>query len=218
MKHFVKHYAEYKAVAANAARHIATLVELNRAVDQRGLLGDGGLGLLEQDLAMGAASASAAFKRVRDAVVRGGAAATPLEKARLVMLFLLRHGGGKADELTAALRDAGVPPPLLAGVAGVLRYSGGKASAAAAVGGAAGEIYRPAAEQESDLTRHVPWLATVMAALAAGKLGAGEFPACGGAPATPLPAGPVVLFVVGGVTYAEAKLAVCPPTPRHLAF
>jgi hypothetical protein len=79
MKKFVKNYAEYKMLSANAARHIATLVELNKLVDSRNLLGDDGIAVLELGILNGL-GASNALKRVKEAIGKGGSARTDIDK------------------------------------------------------------------------------------------------------------------------------------------
>eukprot|EP00041_Stephanoeca_diplocostata_P039352 m.1617823 g.1617823 ORF g.1617823 m.1617823 type:complete len:562 (+) comp25374_c0_seq7:161-1846(+) len=209
MKQFIANYPRIKEITASANKHLSLVVELKHAVDRCKLLGEDGISLLEQEL-LTTSDHTYAYKRVgehlQDEQVR------PMDKIRLVVLYMLKfesHKSLKVDKFVDLLLKQRMPQQLVHVISQVLGYCGkrcpGRTSNVYA--SAASGLYKPAAELDSDLVRHTPLLCTTLDAMARGKLSVKDFPVYGdeeGRAAPPVPRH-VVVFMVGGTTYEEAK-------------
>jgi vacuolar protein sorting-associated protein 45 len=173
------------------------------------MFGDGGVGLLEQELVKVSDqgySFKAVSRLVQNRKVR------PEDKVRLVALFTLRFEGSKSSEknireLHEMLASTSVPTPLLEGLRRLQAYCGSSCGARTSnASKAAGSgLFKSSAEAAAgDMFRHTPLLATTINDLVRGKLNTTAFPAVGSA-GKQLPT-EVIVFFVGGVTYAEARV------------
>ena len=147
---------------------------------------------------------------------------TPENKVSLVALYALRyakHPSNALPMLTDLLTAAGgVPPRKAAHVAQLLAYHGSLQQAAAAASGiselfesaglfsAAGSRFKGLKGVENVYTQHSPLLETTLQQLVKGKLREAQYPFVEGGATTRDKPQDVVVFIVGGATYEEAKM------------
>lgn len=220
MKRFVEEYPEFQRLRGNVSKHVALLDELSGLVEKRQLLQ---VSELEQSLASNE-SHSADLRHVQSLLA---SSAIPNEaKLRLAILYALRYQkwtGHQIDAVVRQLIQVGLDESdvvlvyILLNMAGAEQrqddlfanenlFSRGKS----ALKGLRGV--------ENVYTQHTPHLLQTIDNLMRGKLRTSSYPFAGAAdasaldvPATVYPGGPaarpqdVILFMVGGTTYEEAR-------------
>jgi len=209
MKRTLMEYSRHKERAENAAKHTSLVTELTRVAEGSDMFGADGVGLLEQELVK-VSDQGYAFKAVARLVQSRRVRVE--DKVRLTALFVLKFESSRTceknlRELLDMLGQSGVPRPLCDALARLRAYGGTSCPARSSnVYKLAGSgLFKTEAEEETgDMMRHTPLLATTLNDLAKGKLATAAFPTVGAHDKSPLRN--VVVFMVGGVTYAESRV------------
>ncbi|KAJ3507101.1 hypothetical protein NLJ89_g6492 [Agrocybe chaxingu] len=207
MKRFVEEYPEFRKLGGNVSKHVALVGELSRLVDRDKLLE---VGEVEQGLAT---SAGADFKTVQELVTKTGVPAW--NKLRLVMLYALRYQKtqtGNIATLINLLLNNGVSREDARLVYVLLNVAGSDqrqddlfstesllAKGRSALKGLKGV--------ENVYTQHTPHLSQTLENLYRGRLKETSYPFLEGAGASAGLQRPqdVIIFMIGGTTYEEAR-------------
>eukprot|EP00051_Salpingoeca_urceolata_P002056 m.46588 g.46588 ORF g.46588 m.46588 type:complete len:581 (-) comp11870_c0_seq2:255-1997(-) len=207
MKAFVENYPQFRALSGNVSKHVSVVGELSRLVDKHDLLN---LSETEQELAC-QSNHSECVQSMRQLL--GNAKVMSRDKARLVMLYALRyekHGSNCITEFRETLKHQGVSDELCQLVRMAVRYAGAgvpeRSSDLFGTKGAVGflkSVTGGLKGVDNIYTQHSPLLATTLDQLAKGKLKDSMYPYVDRA----LRDRPqeVIVFMVGGCTYEEAK-------------
>ncbi|CAK7269115.1 vacuolar protein sorting-associated protein 45 [Sporothrix epigloea] len=221
MKRFVEDYPEFRKLSGNVSKHVHLISELSRRVGQENLLE---VSECEQSLACNDNHA-ADLKTVQSLIQNPSVSAD--HKVGLVALYALRYEkqgqtnvAMLVDLLTAAgnvsQRKAGLVTKLLAyqhslqhgagaggsgagggGIADIFESSGIFAGGAKALRGLKGV--------DNVYTMHTPLLETTLQNLVKGRLREQQYPFVDGGGSTRDKPQDIVVFMVGGTTYEEAK-------------
>lgn len=219
MKRFVEEYPEFQRLRGNVAKHVALLSELSRIVGERDLLQ---VSELEQSLASNE-SHSADLRNVQNLL------ASSIDhdaKLRLAILYALRYqkwSGNQIDAVVRQLIQVGVPESQVVLVYVMLNFAGAEQRqddlfANENIFSRGKSALKGLKGVENVYTQHSPHLLETIDNLMRGRLRTSSYPfanvdpsASDGAPATLFPHGPttrpqdVILFVIGGTTYEEAR-------------
>ncbi|WFD36917.1 vacuolar protein sorting-associated protein 45 [Malassezia cuniculi] len=217
MKRFVEEYPEFQRLRGNVSKHVALLGELSRRIDEEHLLQ---VSELEQSLA-GTENHAADLRTLKELITNTQISAQA--KLRLVLLYALRferYPGAQTQSILTLARANGVSDAdaaladALLGLCGAdsrqgdlfahtTLFSRGKSALTGLRG--VDNVY----------TQHSPQLATTLDSLFRGKLRTGAYPFAStptqDVPATVIPGGQcvrprdVIVFVIGGATYEEAR-------------
>ncbi|KAL5501556.1 VPS45 [Sanghuangporus vaninii] len=208
MKRFVEEYPEFRKLGGNVSKHVALVGELSRLVEKYKLLD---LGEVEQGLAT---SSGADIKSVQN-IIRD-AAVSPSQKLRIVILFALRYQKSKANDianLINLLLENGVPAEDAKLVYAVLNVAGSDqrqgdlfstetllAKGFSALKGLKGV--------ENVYTQHNPHLSQTVESLLKGRLKDTLYPFVEnpGPNASLQRPQDVIIFIIGGATYEEARV------------
>ncbi|KAI6087555.1 Sec1-like protein [Hypoxylon rubiginosum] len=213
MKRFIEEYPEFRKLSGNVSKHVTLVSELSRRVAAENLLE---VSEVEQSLACNDNHA-ADLKNVQRLIQSPSVA--PENKVGLVALYALRYEKHPSNSL-AMLVDllsaaGGVPARQADMVAKLLMYhhslqqsqaaggiadifeSGGIFSGARAIKGLKGV--------ENVYTQHSPHLETTLQNLIKGRLREQQYPFVDGGGTTRDKPQDIVVFVIGGATYEEAK-------------
>ncbi|KAL5520076.1 hypothetical protein ACEPAG_1736 [Sanghuangporus baumii] len=208
MKRFVEEYPEFRKLGGNVSKHVALVGELSRLVEKYKLLD---LGEVEQGLAT---SSGADIKSVQN-IIRD-AAVSPTQKLRIVILFALRYQKSKANDianLINLLLENGVPVEDAKLVYAVLNIAGSDqrqgdlfstetllAKGFSALKGLKGV--------ENVYTQHNPHLSQTVESLLKGRLKDTLYPFVEnpGPNASLQRPQDVIIFIIGGATYEEARV------------
>mmetsp|Transcript_16400 Transcript_16400/g.55827 ORF Transcript_16400/g.55827 Transcript_16400/m.55827 type:complete len:570 (+) Transcript_16400:155-1864(+) len=204
MQRFVESYPEFRAKQGNVSKHVALVGELSKLVGARKLMQ---VSQVEQDLACGSERSmgfEAVMELLDDMTLREE------ERVRLVMLFALRwegDGDRQAAQLVDRLCQTGVRRELVELVRAVVKY-GGEARRSGDLFGSR-SLFAKASKMMGGLkgvdnvyTQHTPLLSSVLEQLGKGKLKEQDYPSLAGGATPPRD---VVVFVLGGTTYEEAR-------------
>ncbi|KAK3906348.1 Sec1-like protein [Staphylotrichum tortipilum] len=216
MKRFIEEYPEFRKLSGNVSKHVTLVSELSRRVGANNLLE---VSELEQSIACNdnhATDVRNIQKQIQSPSV------TPENKVSLVALYALRyakHPSNALPMLTDLLTAAGgVSPRQAAHVGRLLAYHGSLQQAAAAASGiselfesaglfsGAGSRFKGLKGVENVYTQHSPLLETTLQQLVKGKLREAQYPFVEGGGTTRDKPQDVVVFIVGGATYEEAKM------------
>ncbi|KAK4106563.1 Sec1-like protein [Parathielavia hyrcaniae] len=217
MKRFIEEYPEFRKLSGNVSKHVTLVSELSRRVGVENLLE---ISELEQSIACNdnhAADVKNIQKQLQSPSV------PPENKVTLVALYALRyakHPSNALPMLTDLLTAAGgVPARQAALVSKLLTYHKSlQQSAASTTSGitelfesaglfsSAGSRFKGLKGVENVYTQHSPLLETTLQQLVKGKLREAQYPFVEGGGATRDKPQDVVVFVVGGATYEEAKM------------
>lgn len=214
MKRFIEEYPEFRKLSGNVSKHVTLVSELSRRVASENLLE---VSEVEQSLACNDNHA-ADLKNVQRLIQNPSVSADA--KVGLVALYALRYEKQPnnslamlVDLLTAA---GGVSPRYADMVAKMLIYhnslqqsqaaggiadifeSGGIFSGARAIKGLKGV--------ENVYTQHSPHLETTLQNLIKGKLSDRQYPFVDGGGTTRDKPQDIIVFMIGGATYEEAKM------------
>jgi len=212
MQQFVENYPEFRRLSGNVSKHVAVVHELSRIIQSAGLLD---LSKLEQDLACTEAKNdhyNQLLAKLRSNDVNNW------ERLRLVLLFVLRYENERdcIAGLKTELRSKNIPPEQVDLVDHILRYAGQSVRSGDQLFGnrsawnvglsklSKGLNFRGI---ENVYTQHTSLLKNVVDTLLKGKLRESDFPfaaPCSGGSAKERPSA-LVVFVVGGCTYEEAR-------------
>ncbi|KAL2020261.1 hypothetical protein VTK56DRAFT_8585 [Thermocarpiscus australiensis] len=219
MKRFIEEYPEFRKLSGNVSKHVTLVSELSRRVGTENLLE---VSELEQSIACNdnhAADLRNVQKQIQSPSV------TADNKVSLVALYALRYARHPSnslpmliDLLTAAggvsPRKAGLVPKLLA-YQGSLQQSAAPTGAggvitelfeSAGLFSGAGGRFRGLKGVENVYTQHAPLLETTLHNLVKGRLREAQYPFVEGGGTTRDKPQDVVVFIVGGATYEEAKM------------
>ncbi|KAI0840482.1 Sec1-like protein [Hypoxylon sp. FL0890] len=213
MKRFIEEYPEFRKLSGNVSKHVTLVSELSRRVGAENLLE---VSEVEQSLACNDNHATD-LKNVQKLIQ--SPSVTPDNKIGLVALYALRYEKHPSNSL-AMLVDllsaaGGVPARQADLVAKLLIYhhslqqsqaaggiadifeSGGIFSGARAIKGLKGV--------ENVYTQHSPHLETTLQNLIKGRLREQQYPFVEGGGATRDKPQDIIVFMIGGATYEEAK-------------
>lgn len=220
MKRFVEEYPEFQRLRGNVSKHVALLGELSRLVEERDLLQ---VSELEQSLASNE-SHSSDLRSVQTLLSSNKIGNDA--KLRLAILYALRYqkwSGNQIDAVVRQLVHVGVPESQVVLIYVLLNFAGAEqrqddlfanenlfSRGKSALKGLKGV--------ENVYTQHTPHLLETIDNLMRGRLRTSSYPFANmdpatsdGAPATLFPNGAttrpqeVILFVIGGTTYEEAR-------------
>ncbi|KAK3629379.1 vacuolar protein sorting-associated protein 45 [Elasticomyces elasticus] len=221
MKRFVEEYPEFRKLSGNVTKHVTLITELSRRVESDRLLD---VSELEQSLACND-NHSQDVKTLQQLIQNP--TIPPANKLRLVAIYALRYTN-HTNNATPALLD-------LLAVAGnisrhrinlipkLLTYAASIHSAQQQGGGAPGlpDLFQPAQNIFSEArsrfnrglkgvdnvyTQHTPHLSNTLQDLIKGRLSMSAYPFVEGGGQTRDKPQDVVVFMVGGATYEEAKM------------
>ncbi|KAF2965762.1 hypothetical protein GQX73_g7798 [Xylaria multiplex] len=213
MKRFIEEYPEFRQLSGNVSKHVTLVSELSRRVGGENLLE---VSEVEQSLACNDNHATD-LKNVQKLIQHPSV--TPENKVSLVALYALRYEKHPSNSL-AMLVDlliaaGGVPTRQADLVAKLLIYhnslqqsqaaggiadifeSGGIFSGARAIKGLKGV--------ENVYTQHSPHLETTLQDMIKGKLRDQQYPFIEGGGTTRDKPQDIIVFIIGGATYEEAK-------------
>ncbi|KAG2488981.1 hypothetical protein HYH03_012422 [Edaphochlamys debaryana] len=221
MRRFVLEHSDFQKLQGNVSKHVNLMTQLSEAVSDRNLME---VSQAEQELANPAASLTAAASIEDVARLLRAPGTKDVDRVRLACLYALRFEADtpRLRQLLDCLQAAGVrdrEPKLYAAVEGVLRYGGSARRAGDLYGGRnllskARNVFKGLQGVDNVYTQHTPLLTETVAALAADRLDPGAYPymaATGDEAATlaanakRMPPREVIVFILGGATYEEAK-------------
>jgi len=207
MKRFVEEYPEFRQLGGNVSKHVALVGELSRLVDKDKLLE---LGEVEQGLA---ARAGADVKSVQAFITNNDV--SPRNKLRLLILYALRYQKTQANNIasliTLALQN-GVRPEEARLVYAILNIAGAdhrqddlySTESLLALGRSALKGLKGV---ENVYMQHTPHLSETLENLFKGKLKetSHAFLESAGPNAGLQRPQDVIVFIIGGTTYEEAR-------------
>lgn len=221
MKRFVEEYPEFRRLSGNVTKHVTLVTELSRRVGTDNLLD---VSELEQSLACND-NHSQDIKTLQQLIQNP--AVPPSYKLKLVAIYALRYSG-HTNHATPALLDllavaGGVSRHRINVIPKLLSYASSLQSAQQGAGAAGGlpDLFQPAQNIFSEArsrfnrglkgvdnvyTQHSPRLETTLQDLIKGRLGTNAYPFVEGAGQTRDKPQDIIVFVVGGATYEEAKM------------
>jgi hypothetical protein len=205
MKKFIEDYPEFRKLSGNVSKHVALMSELSRIVGDDNLLD---VSELEQSLATADNHASD-LKQLQRLLTHP--AVKPNNKLRLVLLYALRyeqHPQNATGPLQGMLKEMGLAREveaidLILGTAGAAQrmeqlYESGNlfSKARSGIKGLQGV--------ENVYTQHRPLLESQLLSLSRGKLSPNDYP--GTSTLSRNKPQDVIVCIIGGATYAEAKV------------
>ncbi|KAI4236048.1 MAG: hypothetical protein L6R40_006294, partial [Gallowayella cf. fulva] len=215
MKRFVEDYPEFRKLSGNVSKHVTLVGELSRLVSSHGLLD---ASELEQSLACNDSHAND-LKNLQRLI--SSPHMTPDSKLRLVALYSLRyerHPSNALPMLLDLLSAAGNVPSLRVDlVAKLLAYhhslqapppSGGFSDLfeSASIFSGARDRFRGLQGVENVYTQHTPRLEATLQNLIKARLKEQQYPFVDGGGSTRDKPQDIVVFMIGGATYEEAKM------------
>lgn len=205
MAKFVDNYPEYKKMHGNVSKHVTMVTELSRIVDERKLMS---LSHTEQDLACNAGQV-AAFEAVMNHL--NDESVSDMDRLRLVMLYALRYEKESPIQLEQLVHKL---------ASRTSRYKSGLVHfllKQAGVDKRTGDLYgnrdffnrarnmaRGLKGVENVYTQHQPLLYNTIESIVKGRLRDIDYPFVGNHYQQGRPQ-EVVIFIVGGTTYEEAR-------------
>ncbi|KAH6850205.1 Sec1-like protein [Chaetomium sp. MPI-CAGE-AT-0009] len=216
MKRFIEEYPEFRKLSGNVTKHVTLVSELSRRVGTDNLLE---VSEIEQSVACND-NHSADLRNIQNQIQIPSV--TPENKVSLVALYALRYAKHPSnalpmliDLLTAA---GGVPARKAALVTQLLTYHHSLQQSASSGSGitelfesaglfsSAGSRFKGLKGVENVYTQHSPLLEMTLQQLVKGKLREAQYPFVEGGGATRDKPQDIVVFIVGGATYEEAKM------------
>ncbi|KAM0448099.1 hypothetical protein ACHAQK_000078 [Fusarium lateritium] len=215
MKRFIEEYPEFRKLSGNVSKHVTLVSELSRRVAADNLLE---VSELEQSLACNE-NHGTDVKNIQRLIQSPNV--TPENKMSLVALYALRyhkHPSNSLAMLTDLLVAAGNVSPREADLVGKLTAYHTSLQASQSQGGIS-EIFESAGifsgtssrfkglkGVENVYTQHSPLLETTLQNLIKGRLKDQQYPFVEGGGSTKDKPQDVIVFIVGGATYEEAKM------------
>ncbi|KAI9049474.1 hypothetical protein LZ554_006505 [Drepanopeziza brunnea f. sp. 'monogermtubi'] len=214
MKRFIEDYPEFRKLSGNVSKHVTLVGELSRKVGSENLLE---VSEVEQSLASNDNHASD-LKNVQRLIQ--SPAVTADSKLRLVALYSLRywkHPNNALPILVDLLTAAGnVPQRRIDLIAKLLTYhsslqqtqaSGGISDMfeSAGIFSGARDRFKGLKGVENVYTQHSPRLELTLQNLIKGRLREQQYPFIEGGGSTRDKPQDIILFMIGGVTFEEAK-------------
>ncbi|RKP36764.1 Sec1-like protein [Dimargaris cristalligena] len=206
MKRFVESYPEFRKLSGNVTKHVTVVGELSRLVDQQGLLAQSEL---EQSLACNEAHAND-LQALKDMLINPKI--TNMGKLRLVCLYALRYElypNNSTEELVQSLAKCGVDSRIVKVVPDLLKYAGNRQRQGDLfqnrdIFSRSRHVFRGLQGVENIYTQHTPHLNEIIESLYKAKNKDQDYPFIDGV-SRERPH-EVIIFIVGGATYAEARL------------
>jgi vacuolar protein sorting-associated protein 45 len=218
MKRFVEEFPEFRRLSGNVTKHVTLVGELSRRVGTDNLLD---VSELEQSLACND-NHSQDVKTLQTLIQNP---AVPSEnKLRLVAIYALRystHSSNATPALCELLTVAGgVPKYRVNLIPRLLAYASSLQAAQGAGAGGIPDLFQPTGlfdsararfnrglrGVENVYTQHSPLLETTLQDLIKGRLNTSAYPFVEGGGQTRDKPQDIVIFMVGGTTYEEAKM------------
>ncbi|KAI1268628.1 Sec1-like protein [Xylariaceae sp. FL1019] len=213
MKRFIEEYPEFRKLSGNVSKHVTLVSELSRRVGAENLLE---VSEVEQSLACNDNHASD-LKNVQKLIQNPSV--NPENKVGLVSLYALRYEKHPSNSLTMLvdlLNAAGGVPARQADMVAKLLIYHNSLQQSQAVGGIAdifegGGIFSGARAMkglkgvENVYTQHSPHLETTLQNMIKGKLRDQQYPFVEGGGTTRDKPQDIIVFMIGGATYEEAK-------------
>jgi vacuolar protein sorting-associated protein 45 len=215
MKRFIEEYPEFRKLSGNVSKHVALVSELSRRVGSENLLE---VSELEQSLACSDSHARD-LKSIQTLIQ--SRQVTPDNKVCLVALYALRYSKHAANTL-AMLVDllvaaGGISSRKAQLVSQVLKYHDSLLQApsqsgisdifeSASIFSGARDRFKGLKGVENVYTQHSPLLEATLQTLIKGKLREQQFPFVEGGGSTRDKPQDIIVFIVGGATYEEAKM------------
>ena len=219
MKRFVEEYPEFRRLSGNVTKHVTLVTELSRRVETDRLLD---VSELEQSLACTdnhSQDVKALQKLIQDPSVPAD------NKLRLAAIYALRYSG-HTNNHTPALLDllavaGGLAPHRIHLIPKLLAYAHSLQSGTGDGGGsglpdlfqssnifseARSRLHRGLRGVENVYTQHSPRLEGTLQDLIRGRLSTTAYPFVEGGGQTKDKPQDIIVFVVGGATYEEAKM------------
>ncbi|KAK2749458.1 vacuolar protein sorting-associated protein 45 [Myotisia sp. PD_48] len=215
MKRFVEDYPEFRKLSGNVSKHVALVSELSRKVGEHNLLD---VSELEQSFACND-NHSADLKSLQRLIQ--SPAVTADNKLRLVALYALRYEKQPSNSLPVLLdllTAAGdVPPHRISIIPKLLAYHHSLQAPPVAGGfsdlfestsflSGARDRFKGLKGVENVYTQHSPRLESTLQNLIKGRLKELQYPFLEGGGHTRDKPQDIIVFMVGGVTYEEAKM------------
>ncbi|PNW80892.1 hypothetical protein CHLRE_07g333950v5 [Chlamydomonas reinhardtii] len=221
MRRFVLEHSDFQKLQGNVSKHVNLMTQLSETVSGRNLMD---VSSAEQELANPAASltSAASFEELQQ--ILRGTKTQDADRVRLAMLYALRFESDtpRVRQMLDYLATAGVrerEPRLYAAVEAVLRYGGASRRAGDLYGSRnllskARNVFKGLQGVDNVYTQHTPLLTETVAALASDRLDPLAYPYMAStgdevatltANAKRAPPREVIVFVLGGTTYEEAK-------------
>ena len=206
MKRFVEEYPEFKRLSGNVTKHVALVGELSKIVEKNKLLI---VGELEQNLAS-LEQHAIDFKTLQELITNP--AVTLRSKVRLSMLYALRYEKSplsNIQKLFDMLGQAGVEVDEINAIKAVMTYAGADQRqedifSNESILSKGKSLVRGLQGVENVYTQHEPQLKQLLDALKNNKLKEMLYPFVDTV-SRDRPQD-VIIFVIGGVTYAEARI------------
>ncbi|KAF2430437.1 vacuolar protein sorting-associated protein VpsB [Tothia fuscella] len=217
MKRFVEEYPEFRKLSSNVTKHITLVGELSRRVGEDNLLD---VSELEQSLACND-NHSNDLKSLQRIIANP---AIPSEnKLRLTAIYALRYSKSPSNS-TPVLMDlltttTNLSPHRVNSITALLDYHNSLQNIPAAAGGIpdlfqSGSFFSGARDRfqrglkgvENVYTQHSPMLELTLQDLIKGKLKDGLYPFVEGGGMTRDKPQDIIVFIVGGTTYEEARV------------
>mmetsp|Transcript_12637 Transcript_12637/g.27322 ORF Transcript_12637/g.27322 Transcript_12637/m.27322 type:complete len:611 (-) Transcript_12637:472-2304(-) len=221
MRRFVLEHTDFQRLQGNVTKHVNIMTELSEAVNTRNLFE---VSMAEQELANPASNltSAASYEELMRLLRMPGF--SDKDKVKLAMLYMLRF---ESDNLrvrqvvdylsTAGVRDR--DPKLFAALDAILKYGGearraGDLYASRSMLSKAIKVFKGVQGVENVYTQHTPLLTATLTAISTDKLDAQAYPYMAGNPDEAMqyasafrrsPPREVIVFIVGGSTYEEAK-------------
>ncbi|KAH6975895.1 glucose inhibited division protein A-domain-containing protein [Ilyonectria sp. MPI-CAGE-AT-0026] len=215
MKRFIEEYPEFRKLSGNVSKHVTLVSELSRRVGAESLLE---VSELEQSLACNDNHGND-LKNIQR--LSQSPSVTSESKVGLVALYALRHQKHPSNSL-AMLKDllvaAGNVPPRRADLVDkVLQYHSSLHSSqsqggisdifeSAGIFSGASSRFKGLKGVENVYTQHSPLLETTLQNLIKGRLRDQQYPFVEGGGSTKDKPQDIIVFIVGGATYEEAKM------------
>lgn len=218
MKRFVEEFPEFRRLSGNVTKHVTLVGELSRRVGTDNLLD---VSELEQSLACND-NHSQDVKTLQTLIQNPSV--PPDNKLRLVAIYALRYHTHSSNA-TPALCDllsvaAGIPKYRVNLIPRLLAYASSLQNAAGASGGipdlfsqptglfdsARARFNRGLRGVENVYTQHSPLLEATLQDLIKGRLNTSTYPFVEGGGQTRDKPQDIIVFMVGGTTYEEAKM------------
>ncbi|KAK0738324.1 Sec1-like protein [Schizothecium vesticola] len=215
MKRFIEEYPEFRKLSGNVSKHVTLVSELSRRVGAENLLE---VSELEQSIACNDNHATD-LKNIQNLIQSPSVPSD--NKVGLVALYALRYSKNPANALPMLIdlltTVGGVPARTAARVPKLLTYhsslqqlpggGGGITDLFESTGifGGAGSRFKGLKGVENVYTQHSPLLETTLQNLIKGKLRDQQYPFVDGGGTTRDKPQDIVVFMVGGATYEEAK-------------
>ncbi|KAM7193292.1 Sec1-like protein [Naviculisporaceae sp. PSN 640] len=218
MKRFIEEYPEFRKLSGNVSKHVTLVSELSRRVGTENLLE---VSELEQSIACND-NHNADLKNLQKLIA--SPSVTPDNKIALVALYAIRYVKNPSNALPMLVdllsTVGGVSPRSADRVSKLLAYhsslqqstaagAGGIADlfdSTAGIFGGAGNRFKGLKGVENVYTQHSPLLETTLQNLIKGKLKEGAYPFIEGGGTTRDKPQDIVVFIIGGATYEEAKM------------